>query len=106
MPTRALALAVAVFAARSLQAQSSPATANPQPLPLDSPSFAAQVDSVFAPWRGEDRPGCAVGVSQRGRVVLERAYGMADLESGTPMTTATVVHAASIAKQVTALSVL
>ena len=75
-------------------------------LPVDAPGFAARVDSLFDPWRGTDRPGCAVGVSHRGRVVLERAYGMADLESATPMTPATVVHAASVAKQVTALAVL
>src|ERR687895_617249 len=72
----------------------------------DALALAARVDSLFAPWRGTDRPGCAVGVSHRGRVLLERAYGMADLESGTPMTPATVVHAASVAKQVTALAVL
>ena len=69
-------------------------------------NLAARVDSLFDPWRGTDRPGCAVAVSHGGRVVLERAYGMADLESGTPMTPATVVHAASVAKQVTALAVL
>jgi CubicO group peptidase (beta-lactamase class C family) len=39
-------------------------------------------------------------------VVLERAYGMTDVESGVPMSPSTVVHAASLAKQVTALSVL
>ncbi|HEX2779986.1 MAG TPA: serine hydrolase domain-containing protein, partial [Gemmatimonadaceae bacterium] len=76
------------------------------PLPLPAQSFAARVDSVFAPWSGTDRPGCAVAVSDHGRVVLERAYGMADIESGVPMTPRTIVHAASLAKQVTALSVL
>ncbi len=95
-----LALAsVIVPAARSVHAQATP-------LPADDPAFPARVDSLFEPWRGTDRPGCAVGVSHRGRVVLERGYGMADLESGTPMTPATVVHAASLAKQVTALAVL
>jgi CubicO group peptidase (beta-lactamase class C family) len=94
-----LALAMVLLAApRSVHAQSA--------LPADVPAFAARVDSIFAPWTGSDRPGCAVGVSQRGRVVIARAYGMADLASGAPMTTATVVHAASLAKQVTALSVL
>src|SRR5688500_1327814 len=77
-------------AVRAIHAQ----TARPSPrdettLPLDSATLAARVDSVFAPWRGPDRPGCAVGVSHRGRPVLERAYGMADLESGTRMTPTT-----------------
>jgi len=73
---------------------------------VDSARFANSVDSVFAPWRGTDHPGCVVGVSQRGRVVLERAYGMADVASSAPMSPSSVVHAASLAKQVTALSVL
>jgi CubicO group peptidase (beta-lactamase class C family) len=94
-----LALASTHLAAvRRADAQTAP--------PVDSPSFSARVDSLFDPWRGTDRPGCAVGVSRRGRVLLERAYGMADLESGAPMTPATVVHAASVAKSVTALAVL
>lgn len=106
--TSSLALTVALsIATRPVHAQSASSVARDStPLPVDGPAFAARVDSVFAPWRGADRPGCVVGVGRRGRVVLERAYGMADLESGTPMTPATVVHAASLAKQVTALSVL
>lgn len=78
----------------------------PAALPVDSASFSSRVDSLFDSWRGTDRPGCVVGVSRRGRVMLERGYGMADLESGMPMTPATVVHAASVAKQVTALAVM
>jgi CubicO group peptidase (beta-lactamase class C family) len=78
---------------------------------LAAPAYAAAqpiaaIDSLFDRWRGTDRPGCAVGVSRRGRVFFERGYGMADIESGAPMTPNTVVHAASLAKQVTALSVL
>src|SRR4051794_7394932 len=94
-----------ISATRSLAAQSAPASSTATP-PLDSAIVAARVDSVFAPWRGTDHPGCVVGVSQRGRVLLERAYGMAEVESGVAMSPSTVVHAASLAKQVTALSVL
>src|SRR5829696_1032099 len=103
-----VALFVSVWpATRSIHAQSALSSANDTtPLPLDAPAFPARVDSLFSNWRGADRPGCAVGVSHRGRVVLERAYGMADLESRVSMTPGTVVHAASIAKQTTALAVL
>ena len=98
---------LAIGAARPAEAQAGAASAaGAPPLPLDAPGFVARIDSVFAPWTGADRPGCAVGVSHRGRTVFERAYGMADLASRTPMTPATVVHAASLAKQVTALAVL
>src|SRR5687767_9881366 len=89
-----------LLAAASLGAKT---TTNAGP---DDPRLGSRVDSLFAQWRGPASPGCAIGVSQRGRVVLERAYGMADVESGTPMTPATVVHAASLAKSVTAMAVL
>jgi CubicO group peptidase (beta-lactamase class C family) len=103
----AFLVAVAIGVGRPAEAQAGAALAAGAPaLPLDAPGFVARIDSVFAPWTGPDRPGCAVGVSQRGRVMFERAYGMADLASGAPMTPATVVHSASLAKQVTALAVL
>jgi CubicO group peptidase (beta-lactamase class C family) len=105
--TIGLALASAHAPARALDAQSTLTAPRADATPaVDSATLAARVDSVFAPWTGADRPGCAVGVSRHGRVVLEHAYGMADIESGVPMSTATVVHAASLAKQVTALAVL
>ncbi len=74
--------------------------------PGSDTAAALRVDSLFARWRGTDTPGCAVGVSRDGHVVLERAYGMADLEAGVPMTPASVVHAASVAKSITAMAVL
>ena len=101
-------LVVLAIGARAAEAQAGAASAAgaPAKLPLDAPAFAARIDSVFAPWTGTDRPGCAVGISHRGRAVLERAYGMADLASGARMTPEMVVHSASLAKQVTALAVL
>ena len=101
-----LALTLGLSLATRPTGAQSPSASETAPLPLDAPAFPTRVDSLFSSWRGADRPGCAVGVSHRGRVVLERAYGMADIESGVPMTPATVVHAASIAKQTTALAVL
>src|SRR5687767_1283859 len=108
-PTLALTLALSAPIAelRAQSVQPAPHTSRDTAvLSADGATFAASVDNLFAPWRGSDRPGCVVGVSHRGRPLLERAYGMADLESATPMTPATVVHSASIAKQVTALAVL
>src|SRR3982751_2618503 len=106
LPALALPL-VLLPTARPVHGQTAqPSARNTTPLPVDAPAFATGIDSLFKPWRGSDRPGCAVGVSHDGRVVLERAYGMADLESGAAMTPATVVYSASVAKQVTALAVL
>jgi CubicO group peptidase (beta-lactamase class C family) len=64
------------------------------------------VDRVFDAYRGTDSPGCALGVSRNGRVVYERGYGMANLETGTPITPASIFHVASVSKQFTAMSIM
>ena len=66
----------------------------------------AQVDSIFSRYNGTDRPGCAVGASRGGTVLLERGYGMADLESGRPITPETVFESGSVAKQFVAATLV
>jgi CubicO group peptidase (beta-lactamase class C family) len=61
---------------------------------------------VFRAYRRTDAPGCAVAVSQRGRPLQERAYGMADLEHDVPNTPATIFEAGSVSKQITAGAVV
>ncbi len=63
-------------------------------------------DRVFDAYHGTDSPGCALGVSRNGRVVYERGYGMANLETGTPITPASIFHVASVSKQFTAMSIM
>jgi CubicO group peptidase (beta-lactamase class C family) len=71
------------------------------------PDSAAQaVDRVFDRWNRADSPGCAVGVSRAGAVLLERGYGSANLETNTPITPTSIFHVASIAKQFTAMAIL
>jgi CubicO group peptidase (beta-lactamase class C family) len=65
----------------------------------------AKIDAVFAKWTSTT-PGCAVGVSVGGAVVLERAYGMADLEHNVRNSTQTIFEAGSVSKQFTAAAVL
>jgi CubicO group peptidase (beta-lactamase class C family) len=65
----------------------------------------AAVDALFAPFDRRDSPGVAVAVTQNGEVVLERCYGMADLEHGLPITPDTTFDVASLAKQFTGMSV-
>ncbi|HSJ32106.1 MAG TPA: serine hydrolase domain-containing protein [Longimicrobiales bacterium] len=50
-----------------------------------------RVDSIFAERAGTNSPGCAVAVMRGGDVVLKKAYGMANLSLGVPMTPATSV---------------
>lgn len=71
-----------------------------------TPDPAAKVDEIFAAWRSQESPGCTVAVAEKGRTLLSRAYGMADLEHDTPITTGTVFEAGSVSKQFTAAAVL
>jgi CubicO group peptidase (beta-lactamase class C family) len=64
------------------------------------------VDRLFGAPGDTMNPGCAVGVGRNGQPMLERAYGMANLETGTPNRPGTIFHAASLAKQVTAMAVM
>ncbi len=65
----------------------------------------AAVDAQFSAW-GMETPGCAVGVAAQGRIVLEKAYGMADLEHDVPNRPDTIFEAGSVSKQFTAAAVL
>ena len=65
-----------------------------------------RVDSVFAAFSRTTTPGCAVGVDQRGAPLIRRAYGMANLETGTPFTVGTISESGSTAKQFVAASLV
>ena len=103
-------LPVALLApARATGAQGPPAPApGAAAAPADSlaAALARRVDPVFAQWSSPDSPGCVVGVRQGERVVLEKGYGMADLEHDVPMSPATVSEAGSVTKQVVAMTAL
>jgi len=66
----------------------------------------AQVDSLFERFDGTRNPGCAVGVSEGGYIILERAYGMADLEHDVPNGPETVFEPGSVSKQFTAAATI
>nr|MDP2482370.1 serine hydrolase domain-containing protein [Candidatus Palauibacterales bacterium] len=74
----------------------------PTSLAAQQPDLRAVADSVFRDRNASDAPGCAVGVARGGTVLLTRAYGMADLESGRANTVATIFESGSVAKQFTA----
>ncbi|WP_310570562.1 serine hydrolase domain-containing protein, partial [Gemmatimonas sp.] len=69
-------------------------------------SIRIGINRVFATWTATDGPGCAVAVSRDGRIVHQNGYGMANLETGTPITPASVFHLASVSKQFTAASIM
>jgi CubicO group peptidase (beta-lactamase class C family) len=69
-----------------------------------SPHQAA-VDKVFAAWNTAT-PGCAIGVAENGVPILQRAYGMADLEHDAPNRPDTIFEAGSVSKQFTAAAMI
>lgn len=81
------------------------ATAEAQ-TPALTPAQIARIDSAFSQYAAQDVPGCALGISRHDTVVLERAWGMANLETGTPITPATIFEAGSVSKQFTAGAIL
>src|SRR5262252_5298250 len=70
-----------------------------------APGISSKVDRIFAKWTS-DTPGCAVGVSNSGRVVLAKGYGMADLEHDVVITPDIIFEAGSVSKQFTAAAIL
>ena len=67
---------------------------------------AARVDELFTRWHRDDSPGCALGVLKAGELVLERYYGMADLEHSVAHSADSVFDIASTSKQFTAAAIL
>lgn len=90
-------LTLLCLAASNASAQSSVA-------PVDS--TARWIDSIFAPYATASSPGCAVGVTQKGRLAFEKGYGQADLEHDAPITNDTRFYIASLSKQFTAMSIV
>ncbi|HTD61484.1 MAG TPA: serine hydrolase [Gemmatimonadaceae bacterium] len=66
---------------------------------------AQQVDKLFAAYARPNSPGCALAVMRNGHIVYEKAYGLANLEYGVPITPHTVFHVASLSKQFTAFAI-
>src|SRR5688572_2298394 len=92
----ALLLSAAVLAASApLAAAQAPATAE----------TIAKVDALFS-GIAADAPGCAVGIAQKGKTILEKAYGRANLEFDIPNTPSTIFESGSVAKQFTAAAIL
>lgn len=75
-------------------------------IPQPDSILLRRVDSVFAPWSHTNTPGCAVGVDRNGAPLLRRAFGMANLETGTPWTVGNLSESGSVAKQFTAAAIV
>jgi CubicO group peptidase (beta-lactamase class C family) len=73
--------------------------------PQTSAVDSAKIDAIFTRWTAAT-PGCTVGAAVKGKVVVNQAYGMADLEHDVKNTPDTIFEAGSVSKQFTAAAVL
>ncbi|HYP01818.1 MAG TPA: serine hydrolase domain-containing protein, partial [Pyrinomonadaceae bacterium] len=64
-----------------------------------------EIDKIFNSVK-PDAPGCSVAVSQGGKLVVNRAYGSADLEREVPLSPGSILDIGSVRKQFVAAAVL
>lgn len=76
---------------------------------VGAPAYAqdktSEIDKIFI-WATPSTPGCAVAVSQHGKLVVNRAYGSADLERDVSITPNTIFDIGSTHKQFVAAAAL
>lgn len=68
----------------------------------DTVSLIEQRMSQYKP----ENPGCQLSIARNGQIIFSKAWGMADLEHNSPLTTQSVLEAGSVSKQFTAASIL
>jgi len=66
----------------------------------------SRADSLWNTYKHENTPGMAVAIIKDGKVIYKRTYGLANLESKTPITDSTAFNIASVSKQFTAFIAL
>ncbi len=67
---------------------------------------AAAIEKIFSRYNSNSVPGAELAISRNGQVIFSKAWGMADLEHTTPLTTNSVLEAGSVSKQFTAAAIL
>jgi CubicO group peptidase (beta-lactamase class C family) len=69
-------------------------------------SLSGSIDALFSDFNQPGTPGASLAVTQNGRVIYSKAYGLADVENSVPASTSTNYRLASITKQFTATAIL
>lgn len=67
---------------------------------------ARAIDALLAPYFNRDEPGATVIVTQGGKLILHKAYGLANLDANAEMTAEMVLRLGSISKQYTAVGIM
>lgn len=74
-------------------------------MPVTAQDRSVEVDKIFS-WTKPGDPGCSVAFSHNGKLVVNKAYGSADLERDVSITPNTIFDAGSVRKQFVAAAVL
>lgn len=66
----------------------------------------AQIDAIFSKWDASNKPGIAVGILSDGEMIVNKGYGLANLEHKIPISPETRFHIGDIAKEFTVYALL
>ncbi|MBQ4822841.1 serine hydrolase [Aquimarina sp. MMG016] len=69
-------------------------------------SIETQLDKLFSEKYKTDTPGAAVIVAKKGEIIYHKAFGLSNMELGTPMKSDNVFEIGSITKQFTSVAIL
>lgn len=72
----------------------------------DDSAHAKAVDALFQTITSGKYPGAAIGVLRDGKPILTKGYGLADVEKGLPITSATIFRMGSVTKSFTSIAIL
>lgn len=64
------------------------------------------IDQLMEEWNHKDRPGVAVVILNKGQIIYQKGFGLADLEYKTPITSHTRFQTAGLSKHFTAFAIL
>lgn len=68
--------------------------------------FSAQIENIFRDIDSAKQPGCSVGVIEKGQLIHNAGYGLANMELDVPLDGSHVHRVGSVSKQFTAMAVL
>jgi CubicO group peptidase (beta-lactamase class C family) len=69
-------------------------------------SIEEEIDKVFGDYNKPGMPGAAVMVIQKGKIIFDKGYGLAEVEKNVRVTNESNFRLASVTKQFTAMSIL
>ncbi len=61
-----------------------------------------RIDGLFSTWTNKQAPGYAIGISQNGKLVYEKYFGLANLQFNSPINAQSIFDVGSVSKQFTA----